>query len=147
MELADIGKYYDYMRYAVVAIVALFAVIVAVKRSKSRTARSDLIRGIIGIAVVVGMGAVAPATSWPLVAILLVVGVALGFALGGIRPLAAWIAMPMYVFAVIMLLWDQGGAFAVGLAVLALGAAIPIGQGVRGGRTSTAEPAVAPETS
>jgi|GEM_PF-3630547 len=146
MELTDVGRYYDYVRYAVVAIVALLAVISAVRRAKQRSDRADLVRGVLGLVAIVIMGVVASSTSWALVAIMFVVGLAVGFMLGGLRPLVAWLAMPTTILAAILLLWDRGGAFAAGLAILAFGVAIPLGQGVRGMRAKGAPVSAKPET-
>lgn len=146
MELADVGRFYDYVRYGVVAIVALLAVVSAVRRSKKRSVRADLVRGALGLVAIVIMGVVASATSWVLVAITLIVGVAVGFMLSGSRPLLAWLAMPTTILAAILLLWDRGGAFAAGLAILAFGVAIPLGQGVRGMRAESVPVSAEPET-
>jgi NAD/NADP transhydrogenase beta subunit len=143
VDFTDMTQYVNYVRLGILAVVILLAVIGAIRRSRPKAARRDLLIGILGVAAVAIMGAVASATSWLYVVVFLVVGLAIGFLLGGIRPLAAWIVVLTTVYFAMALLWDQGGSFAPGLGVLALGAGIPLGQGLRAKTPSTSQYAAA----
>jgi len=132
MDFANLTQYVNYLRLGILALVALVAVIGAIRRSRPRAGRRDLLQGIVAVIAVGAMGAVASATSWPYVGVLFAVGLGIGLILGGVRPLVAWIGALAAIYFTMALLWDQGGSFAPGLAVLALSAGAALGQGVRG---------------
>jgi hypothetical protein len=122
---------YYWVRFGAVVLVALLALISALRRSKARRTRRDLFFGIAGLVVLAVAVVLGVPVNFMLAGGLLVVGVILGFAAGGVRPLTAWLTAISVVFATIMLLFGAPGAVGMGVAVLAFGVGMPLGQGLR----------------
>lgn len=132
MTLETAGIVYDVFRYGIVALLAALGIFAAIRRSRPKASRRDLMAGIVGLVVLVAIGlAASPAVVWLWTAGALVVGVGLGFALGSVRAPLAWVTAAAYVFVAIMALWGTGGAFAFGHAVLGLAVGFPLGQSGR----------------
>ncbi len=129
----DVGTLSYWVRFGLVVPVAVVSIIYAVRRTRSRVPRSDLVMGALGLALSLG---IALFTGLPLDAaitgVLVVVGLALGWFAGGARALIAWMTALTFAFAAIMLLFGLAEAAALGASVLALGLAAPLGQGARG---------------
>lgn len=143
----DVIRYAEIVKLALLGFVLLLALIKAIRRSRARVARRDLVVGIMSAVFVMVIGMVASdVVSWLYTAVLLALGLVIGLALGGVRPLVAWVVALCTVYFAIALMWDQGGSFAIGHAVLGLAAGMELGQAVmgkvRGGGPAPAPPAV-----
>jgi hypothetical protein len=136
-----------WVRFAAVLIVVIMAAVAALRRTQPHPARGDLTIGIIGLvgtAIVLFVGR--PAANWMLTAGLFVVGIVLGFALAKIRAVVAWLTALALMFTAVMVLFGEPRAVGVGLAVLAFGTALPLGQGLRGLTAKNSATAPAAET-
>lgn len=131
MEFTDIASYVNYIRLAVLVLVAVIAAIAAMRRARPKAAKRDLANGIALVLVVLVMGIVGSATGWLYVAVFLVAGLVVGFLLGSVRPFVAWVSAFAQVYFAMALLWDAGGYFAAGLAVLAFAAGMSLAQSFR----------------
>ncbi len=142
----DVGTLSYWVRFGLVVLVAVVSIIYAVRRTRSRVPRSDLVVGAVGLALLFGVALfVGLPIDAAIIGVLVVVGLALGWFAGGVRALIAWVTALAFVFAAVMLLFGLADAAALGASVLASGFAAPLGQGVRGlvgaGRETSDAPA------
>ncbi len=145
MELLATASYW--IRFGAVMLIAALGIGLALRRSRPRAARFDLLFGLLGVGLAIALALVLGLEiNWALFGGLVVAGTAVGALASGHRALVAWLIPAAYVFAAIMILFGAGGAAALGFAVLGFGLALPVGQGIRrlvGNKEGDSAPAVA----
>lgn len=125
-----------WLRFGIALVMIALAIIAAVRRGKPKSASRDLVLGVVGLLVVaIASYLAAPAANWVASGVCVALGLVLGFALAKPRALTAWLAALAMVFAAVMVLFGEPIAYGFGLAALALGAALPLGQGIRANMT------------
>jgi hypothetical protein len=145
MQLLATASYW--IRFGAVMLIAALGIGLALRRSRPKVARFDLLFGLLGVGLAVALAVILGLEfSWALFGGLIVAGAAVGALASGRRALVAWLIPVAYVFAAIMILFGAGGAAALGFAVLGFGLALPLGQGIRrlvGNKEGDSAPAVA----
>lgn len=121
------------IRVAIVVIAALIALISAVRRGRPTSGKRDLAFGAAGFVAVLGIAVWAKGTpsGLAILAVAGVVGIALGFVGAKARMPLAMVTSVCIIFAMIMVVFGEPGAQAIGFYAIAFGFGIAAGQGIK----------------
>lgn len=142
----EAANIFYWARVGVVVLVSLLSLVVALRRSRAKASRWDLVFGAIGLVGVAGIAIMAGGSPAGLAVFAgaSAAGIAIGVLLVAVRVPAALLTAVATAFAAVMVLFGEPGAQSVGVCVLGLGFGVPLGQGLRRMFAARAEGDAAP---